>query len=764
MLQTIKIYKFLILIVVLLIVNSVNAEVIKDIKITGLNSVSRGVVLNYIPIEKGDIINSDTSNIIIRTLYKSRLFDDVSVLEDNGIIKIHLKEKPHIYSINVSGYSDDIIEKEQLNKILKNIKLSEGEIFNEKTLNNFIKQLYDRYKQQGYYSAKISKRINIDNQNRVIISIDIEENNILLVRSMKIMGSSVYTEKELLGKFDIGTADFFIINYFTEKDQYSRDELDAGIENIKKLYTNSGYINFKISKLTTKISKDKKYIDIDIGVTEGGKYKIGKIFFTGDTLYYLKSDIKDKVTIKTNDTFKHKELLKSTKEIAKFYTNKGFAFTRVDAKTRVNVNNKIVDIEFPIVLNQKVYINRIIIQGNLLTQDEVIRREIKQLEGNLYSSKDIDESVANLKRLGYFSDVKVQIEKIANSHNKLNVIFVLTETKTGNFTVGISHSNSSGISANLGVSEKNFLGSGNTFNFNIAYSKSVKNYSFSFVDPYFTDNKNSISYGLSYNKLDASNLDISNYQINTKSGYIGYGIPLGEYTNLITTVSVANHDISCGSTFATLEVIQCSADDNNEIKLNTSWNKNSLNNFRNPSNGTHALASFDLSLPIGDFKYYKIDLKHDTYTPFISDITLKASNKIGLAKAYGDGYLPFFRRYYGGGGDSIRGFEFNTLGDRYLETGKAKGGEVSFVSSLAVISPVPFLEDNDNVRVSVFIDAGSIYDKISSAKVDDIRVSAGIALSWFTPIGPLGVVYAIPLHKKDNDEVKNFDFVIGSSF
>ncbi len=758
----IKNYKLIILL--LTIINPVNANIIKSIEITGLNSVSRGVVLNYIPVEKGDTISNNTSNIIIRTLYKTKLFDDISVLEENGVVKIHLKEKPHIYSIDISGYSDAIIEKEQLNKILKSTKLSEGEVFNEKTLNNFIKQLHSRYKQQGYYSAKISKNIDIDNQNRVTISVDIEENNILLVRSMKIIGSSIYTESELLDEFEIGTADFFIINYFTEKDQYSRNKLNAGIENVKKLYINSGYINFKVSKLTTKISKNKKYIDIDIGITEGGKYKIGKIFFTGDTLYYSKSDVKKQITLKTNDTFKHKDLLKSTEAIAKFYTDRGYAFIKVDAKNKLNTSSKIVDIEFPITLNQKVYVNRIIIQGNLLTQDEVVRREIKQLESSLYSSKNIDDSVTNIKKLGYFSDVKVQIEKIANSNNKLNIIFVLTETKTGNFTVGISHSNSSGISANLGVSEKNFLGGGNTFNFNIAYSKSVQNYSFSFIDPYFTDNRNSINYGLSYNKLDAANLDVSNYQINTKSGHIGYGIPLGEYTNLVTTLNVANHDITCGATFATLEQLQCSSNDSNEIKINTSWSQNTLNNYRNPTKGVHALASFDLSLPIGDFKYYKIDIKHDIYVPFIKNIVLKANNNIGIAQSYGDGYLPFFKRYYGGGGNSIRGFEFNTLGEEYPETQKAKGGEVSFISSISAISPVPFLEDNKNIRISAFIDAGSVYDKISSAKIDDIRVSTGIALSWFTPIGPLGIVYAVPLHKKDNDQVKKFDFTLGSTF
>lgn len=755
--------KYFLTIFLLIISISSNAKDIKAIEITGLNSVARGVVLNNIPVERGDEIDTNTSNLIIKSLYKTSLFNDISVLEENSIIKIHLKEKPHIYSIDISGYSDAIIEPEQLNKILKNVKLSEGKIFNERTLKAFIEQLKVRYKEKGYYSMEIKKTITIDNQNRVVIKIEIEENDILLVRTMRINNSTVYDEDELLDEFEIGEPDFFIINYFSEKDQYSKNALNAGIEKIKKLYINNGYINFKVEKLITKITKDKTYIDIEINIKEGDKFYVGDVFFTGDTLFYNKEDIKDKINFEKDDILEYKLLVESSIAITKFYTNKGYAFVTVKPKSRQNIELKTVDIEFPIVLNQKIYINRIIVQGNNLTQDEVIRREVKQLEGGLYSSGEINESINNLKRLGYFSDVKVQIEKINNSNNKINIVFTVKETKTGNFTVGVS-SGQSGVSVNLGVSERNFLGGGNTFNFNVSYSEAVKNYSFSFVDPYFTDDKNSINYGLSYNKLNADKKDISNYKIDTTSAHLGYGIPFTEHSDIISTMYLISHDVTCGNTFEILESKQCLSDDSREFKINSSWTKNTLNNFYNPTKGVRALASIDVSLPIGDYKYYKIDLKHDIYRPINDGVTLKVKNKLGLAQGYGDGYLPFFKRYYGGGGDSIRGFQFNTLGEEYPETGNAKGGEMSLVSSVAAISKIPFFKDNDNMRISAFIDAGSIYNKISDAKIDDIRVSSGVAFSWTTPIGPLGMVYAIPLHKKTNDAIKKFDFVIGSTF
>ena len=766
------IFLFIFLIVLVL---ELDAKPITSIEITGLNAVSRGVVLNYIPIEVGDELGAkDSSNDVIKALYQTGLFDDISVLIEGQIVKIHLTEKPHIRSISITGYSETVINKETLNKLLRSIKLIEGEIFVERTLNQLIEQIKKSYEEKGYYAAQVKKNIEQDEQNRIIIKVEIEENDVLRVRSLKIKGNTAYEKEELLDLMSIGEPDFFIMNYFTEKDHYSKIELDASLANIKSLYINSGYIEFKVEKVDTKLSEDGKYIDIEVDIFEGEQYRISDIYFSGDTPFYESSEVKELLTFKIGDIFKQKDLVKSMQKIGKLYTKKGYAFIAIEPKTNIDSENKTIIVDFPIILNQRVYVNRILIEGNFYTQDEVVRREIKQAESSLYSSKAIDESVSNLKRLGYFSAVRLQVEKVADTNDQVNLIFLVTETKTGNFTVGLSHSNDAGVSANVGVSEKNFLGTGNTLNLTLAQSKSVKKYSFSFVDPYFTDNKNSISYGFSYHDVDASELSLSDYHINTISGHLGYGIPLSEYSNLDTTFSVAQLDISCGGSvgtnaasatgFTRLEMEQCASDNDKEVKVNFAWRNNTLDNYYNPTSGVHSLISLDIALPVADFRYIKLNLKNDFYHALNKTFTLQVKGKLGIAKGYGGKPLPFFKRYYGGGGDSIRGFKFNTLGELYPGTNKARGGELSVFSSIAIIAPISIIKDNKNIRISTFIDLGSIYNEISDFALNDLRASVGIALSWVTPIGPLGIVYATPISKKDGDTIDKFDFRIGYAF
>lgn len=789
----------LIFILTLITLTSISyAQTISSIQITGLNTISKGTILSHIPIEVGDTVYQDTSNHIIRSLHKTSLFEDVFVLNDNGIIKIHLKEKPNIYNIEITGYSDAVIQKEQLDRLLKSVRLTQGEIFNQQVLNRVIKELKRNYQESGYYLATVQSKVDIDNKNRISVVITIKENNVVLIRSMQILNTKIFSQEDLLDEFAIGTPDFFLLNYFTEKDQYSKHKLESGLKKITALYKNAGYIDFKISQVITDITTDKKHIDIKITLYEGQVYKVGKIKFSGDSLYYSDKDIKNKITFKSGEIFNQKALTISAQNIVNYYTKKGYAFIDVSPITKQNPIAKTIDVEIPIHLSKRVYINRIIIKGNALTQDEVIRRELVQSEGSLYSSEDVRKSITNLKRLGYFSDVNMQVEKIPNAPDKINLILNVSETKTGNFTVGLSHSNETGLSTNLGVSEKNFLGTGNTLIVDFIQNKSLKKYGFSFIDPHFNDAGHSINYGLSHHELDASNLDISNYQISTSGGHIGYGIPVGEYIRTAATFHISNHDITCGSGFIDIEntitthatgtllpnhrsdavvttdatgtttintpgavSIQCAQ--NKEQRISLSWKKNTLNNYRNPTKGENISLSADIALPTGDFKYIKLDLKHDHYTQINKNLVFKLDYKIGIAKGYGGEELPFFRRYFGGGEHSVRGFAFNTLGDKY-STGRAKGGEVSLVGRAALVAPVPFVKDSSAMRLTTFIDAGSIYDTISDVNISDIRASVGVGFSWITVLGPITISYAIPVNKKDTDSVDKFNFSLGSYF
>jgi len=403
--------------------------------------------------------------------------------------------------------------------------------------------------------------------------------------------------------------------------------------------------------------------------------------------------------------------------------------------------------------------------GNTRTEDEVIRREIGLNEGELYSNTELDESIKKIKRLGFFSDVKMEVSKLKGFKDKINLHFSVEETKTGTFSIGISHSNSSGASFNAGIKENNFLGTGNTLNASLSNSSAVQEMSFYFSDPYFTEDGHSISYGVFTKDVDGSSLDLSSYKTNEAGFSLGYGIPLTEDTRIGVDVRVSSRDITCGATFADVnhEATQCASGDKTEVKTNLRWSNNTLDNFNYPTDGQKNSLSFDLALPIADFQYYKLDASHKSYFPIGNDLTFTLKGSVGLAQGYGGKDLPFFERYYGGGSSSVRGFDFNSLGATYID-GIAKGGELSMLAGTSIISPMKFISDSKNMRMSAFIDAGAIEEKASNIGFDQIRVSTGVAFSWLTPVGPLGIYAAKPLVKKSNDKTKTIEFTLGTSF
>jgi outer membrane protein insertion porin family len=745
--------------------STVIADTIKNIEILGLGAISRGAVLSNLPVETGDNYDTQVAEQIINDLYKTGFFKDIEVYQEDKVLKIKLLENPHIKYIDILDYSDKVLDEKSLSRIMEDMDLIQGNIFDEKKLDKFITKIEEAYISKGYYNISIIRKIATDTQNRAGIEIKIKEGDPARIKSMNITGSVVHNENTLLNLFDIGEADFALLNFFNEKDIYSKIALDVGIESMKSLYINSGYLDFKIKKIDTVLSDDKKKIDIDIKINEGNKYKIGVISFTGDLLNQSTEDLKALLTINKGDTFKRINVIESIKAITNVFSNQGYAFAKINPITNENKKTNAIDLIIDVKLNKKVYINRIVISGNTRTQDEVVRREIGINEGGIYSNEKLDESIKKIKRLGFFSDVKMKVSKLKEVSDKINLKFKVKETKTGTFSVGLSHSNESGSAFNIGIKEKNFLGTGNTLNATLSNSEAVQEMNFYFSDPYFTTDGHSISHGVFAKNVDGSELSVSSYKINEVGASLGYGIPLTKDTRINFDLKASDRDITCGDQFksADYEEDQCTSGDSTEVKTNVSWSNNTLNSFSYPTEGAKNKISFDLALPIADFRYYKLNASHRSYTPLGNDLTWKINGNIGMAQGYSGKELPFFERYYGGGNSSVRGFEFNSLGATY-DDGKAKGGELSLLASTSIISPMKFISDSKNMRMSAFIDVGSVEEKVKDVKLSDLRVSAGVAFSWLTPVGPLGVYVAEPLVKEDTDETKTMEFTLGTSF
>jgi len=752
----------------LLIFSSISySEVIKKIDIIGLNSVDRGTVLSYLPYEVSDNFDINNPELILKSLSKTNFFKSVSLEFKDGDLIISVIENPTIKFVEFLGYKDDaVLNDDLIQKIKKNNSINVGKIFDQKNLNKLVGQLKNFYEAKGYYKVNISYKLLIDESNRIGIELYFEENDPALITKFEILGSEAVDKDDLKNLFEIGTPDFFILNYFTEKDKFKKSSLDAGVNSIRSKYLDLGYLDMKFDEINVSLNEQKTGIEIILKISEGDQYFIENFTFSGDIDEFNENILRSSVNLKSGDVFSRKEIVASASKLQSLYANIGYALTLVDTTFKTgNSKNKFI-INFSVNKKKKMFVNRIDISGNTTTQDDVIRRELKLLEGQEFSQIDLDESIKKIKRLGYFSDINVKTFPVNGSDDKFNISISVTETKTGEFSIGLSHSNASGAAFNTGIQQNNILGTGNVLNAKFTSSKAVEELSLYFKNPYFNKSGHSISYGVFTKSTDAVNLDISDYILDENGAIFGYGVPLSEFSDVFAEIKLSANSITCSAKFASAdyEQSQCANTKNNDFSISSNYEWNSLNDFYNPTDGMKRSFKTFLSLPIGDLKYYQFEAKQINYTPILDNSSFNTKFNFQFAQGYGGNELPFFKRYFGGGSSSVRGFDFNSLGSKYPDL-KAKGGEVSFLSSAALISPASnFGINNPNIRLSTFIDAGSIYEKASNFDISDIRVSSGLAASWLTPIGPIGFYFAQPLIKKSSDSTENFAFELGTTF
>jgi len=741
-----------------------SSEEIKKIEINGLSSLSRGTILSYLPVEIGDEFSDEISDLTIAKLYKTGLFEDIRVEFIESTLKLQISESPVIKYFEVKGFKNDrVLNEDALNLSIKDAKLSAGNLFKKDTFDFFIRKLNDEYLSSGHYKANINPKIEKDSSNRIGIEINIDEGDVAKINSFKILGSKDFDEDELLDFFSIGEPDLFFINFFTEKDFFSQFEFDAGLQKLKSHYISLGYLEYKVLEQKINLSEDKTEIDLEILINEGPRYRLGKIDLFGDMLNVPHSEIFNLLDINTGEYFENKKLIESLENINLFFGDQGFANVTIDASTNEDNVKKIVDTKIEINVNNRVYLNRIVITGNTRTQDEVIRRQINLLEGQMYIKSELDKSISNIKRLAYFSNVELKTTKVANREDKIDIFLKVDENKTGEFSVGLSQSNTTGAAFTLGIKEKNFLGTGNTLNASLVNSEAVEELRFQFLNPDFNDKKHSLGYGAYSKQVNSQYIDLASYTLNEIGVNASYGIPISEFGKFTNGFEISSSDLTCGVIYSVYEPDQCGVNKSLlDFIYTSSLSENSLNDSTFPSDGRSNLLSLELGLPFSDQKYYKFDASHASYYPLKDSIVAKISSKIGFIDSYGKSQTPFYKKYFGGGSASIRGFDFNSLGPRY-PNGYVKGGEVSLLASSAIFSTLP-IKDSKNMRIGAFVDMGSITESISEFDLNDIRASTGVAFSWVTPIGPIGVNLSKPLIKKTGDFIETFSFTLGSSF
>jgi len=770
-----KIFIQLLTLLLLFFTTQAFANPINKINFIGLNTSSESSLLEILPFKIGQDFSPYVSDKIIESLFQTGLFSNIIILKNENSLDIKVIENPYIKFFDISLETDSGLMKwlknekiyltpEELSKYLVESNLSVGNVYTEEKLINLISLLENKYAQSGYYNVEMIESISLDSQNRVAIDLVIIQGKRATIDSFEISGNDKFQEKELLSLFKIGEADMALINYFTNKNNFTDSELRIGIELMTNTYFDSGYLDFQIVNVDSRLDESNEKISINIEISEGIQYKLGEVSFEGELGNFSLSELNNTITMNKGDVFNRNSIIQNIQALTDMFADQGYAFVEVNPITSEFIDS--VNIEFAISLNKKVYLNRINISGNTRTQDEVIRREIGISEGGLYSRSELRKSLLKLRRIGYFSDVQISTTEVEGMKDKIDINYTVEETQTGSVSLSMSHSNSYGISFGAGIQEKNIFGSGNTLNADLKVSESFNKVSFYFMNPNFNDEGHSINIGAFRSEIKDNDVAKDSYEIDSTGLSLGYGIPLSDNTRLNTGLEYSKNDIKCSTLFsgAGYEQSQCASSSSDEFKANLSWNQNTLNSFLYPTEGVNNSFSTGISLPLGDHRYFNINANHASYKPVInSTTTLKLTGDFNLSKGYSGKELPFYKRHFGGGSGSVRGFGNKTLGPLY-PNGKAKGGEISILGSANLITPAFFFENNEKMRMSAFVDGGNIYDKSSNIKLDDIRMSAGFGFAYLSPIGSIGAFVSTPILKKDGDIIDNFGFSLGTGF
>jgi outer membrane protein insertion porin family len=757
--------KFLLYSLFLLSLNAVSLSTIENIKVSGNINLSKDTIVKSLPIKKGQIYNLDNARLMLGSLYETGDYEDITISLESQTVLIELKENPFLNKINFFNFDEDGIFTPDIIDQLKNTtKLLPGERFSKEKLAILITSIQDYYLDNGYYNIKVLDRVIKNNNGDINLEIYVKEGLVAKVTKMEINGNHYFSTDKLLSLFDLGKPDVFFINFFSKKDDFSKIKLDEGIVKLQDLYLNNGFTSIALTKINPVLSEDKLSVEIEIEINEGDQRFVDDIHFPGKYTPKEIISLESTFGMKAGDIMNRKKIIEGIDSINKKYSNLGFIFANVEVDSKNRLNNK-TNLIVKITKNKIVSVDSIKVSGNKRTKKEVILRELVFNENELYSEKKVNDSVTNLKRLGFFETVDLNIIKIPNSDDKVNLELNVKEAKTGEFQMGLAHNFETGTAFNLGMKEKNLFGTGNELNAVLSQSEAVKELDLFFKDPHFNERGDSIQYGGFFKKLDADSLGGSDYTLNNAGLSFGYGRKTEDKSVISANLKLSDTTILCSNDFANIyESSQCSSNDTSEVLASLNYSNNTIDDYFNPTTGSINKAKLDIALPFGDFKYFKIDASHSAYTKLDNRFTLNTKASLGWAKGYGGKELPFFKRYFGGGNNSVRGFDFNSLGTKYSGSDIAKGGELSLLSSISASTKLDFIKGGDNIKMGFFGDVGGVFEKTSDLNFSDMKASVGIGFSIGTPIGPIGVYAAKPIISKADDKIKNIEVTFGTTF
>ena len=805
-----KSIKRLISFVLLINITSVlafEAFIVNDIRIAGLQRVSTGSIFNTIPISVGDKIDDRKIVDITRALFATEQFDDIQVGRDGNALIITVLERPSISSIDISGNS--ALKTEVLLESFDGIGITEGQVYKRSTLERMKAELVRSYSSQGRYGAGVEIFETPEPRNRVSIAIEIDEGDSAKIDGITILGNNIFSDEDLLDVMELSEGSW--LSFLSNDDQYSREKLQGDLENLESYYLDRGYLQFSIESSQVSISRDRSSIFIAYIISEGPQYTINEVRIVGDMP--INEEFTNPIINSQKDiTYSQAQITQIEEIFTSLLGNEGYAFASVAGQPNIDEEMLEVDLSFVIDPGKRTYARKILFEGNEITQDDVLRREMRQFEGAWASDDKIEQSRVRLERLGFFKEVSVETIPVPGTDDQIDVKYSVEEETTGNVGGNLGYSDF-GLMLGFNLQERNFLGTGNSVGISINKSIYQEVYNLSFYDPYFTIDGASRGYSLYYRKTDYGEFNIANYTSDSQGLGIQFGYPISDTQRVGLNLTYDRTEIDQG-TLPVRDILDFLIEEGNSfstISAQAVWSRITLNRGMFPTDGASTEALFLATLPLSDINYYKFNIRQKFYQPLnIWDLVFGFQGEIGYLAPYGDtNIVPFFQHFYAGGPRSLRGFESNTLGPRatpspcygfdtindlcpalidsnfdgvpdspaynqsiIYQRDDPIGGDVKIEGSMQLIFKLPMVEDQRSMRTAFFFDFGNVFQmdckdyQVSCYKpsIDELRYSVGVGLTWITGFGPMSFAISKPFNEDQYERTEDFQFTIGTVF
>ena len=780
---------------------------ITDIRIIGLQRVSIGSIFTAIPVSVGDKMNQSKVREISKALFATAQFNDIQIAKDGNALIISLLERPSISSIELEG--NKALKSEDLLKGLEGAGIAEGQVYKRSTLNGMKSELVRQYSSQGRYGASVNIETEDKPRNTLALKIIIDEGKSAKIKKVNIIGNNLFTDDELMTGFELQEGKWY--TFLSNKDKYSKEKLEGDIENLESFYLDRGYLKFSIESSQVSVSKNKEDVFITLSISEGEQYKIDDVSVIGE-MPLNEALYKPIIESQKDEIYSQAQITQIEEYFVNLLGNEGYTFAEVSGNPEINQENKTVSLIFLVQPGNRTYARKILFAGNYLTNDEVLRREMRQFEGAWASDNLIEGSKVRLERLGYFKEVNVETIPVPGTEDQVDIEFTVEEESTSSVGGSIGYSDF-GMNIGLNLSDNNYLGSGNRFVFGINKSIYQESYNISFFDPYFTMDGVSRGYSIYFRETDYGEYNIANYLTNSQGLGVQFGYPISDTQRIGLNINFDNTDIDSGS-LPSREIADFLSSEGNVfdvLKAQAVWSRVTLNRGMFPTFGSSTDIMLQATIPGSDLTYYKTNFRQKFYRPLgFSNLVFGFDGELGYIGAYGDTEkTPFFENFYSGGPRSIRGFESNTLGPRvtpspcynfdpvteecplivdtdfdgtpdsiaqnpylYQQRRDPIGGNLLIEGSLQLIFKLPMIEDQRSMRSAFFLDFGNVFStdcqdyqiNCFEPSADELRYSIGVGVTWITGFGPMSFSFSQPFNDGIYDRTEEFQFTIGTVF